>query len=223
MVIGSLVGTMMGQEVISETSRGIMGHIRSIWSYKDPTILEIMEKFDIKGRTEIIESILNDIHQEIDDGYVSPTETLKLALEQVEEILGKISHVIQEIDEGIELHKTLWFHRWRTPSYYEKLAKMKLYQQNMGIRYDNLVRTMALLQHREKNHNEGSLPNCSRISKSHSTSIIPKLDSTSISKRKRVKFSHTLPKEKQPLLAENQDNDNIEMNDLGEDLVMVSQ
>lgn len=147
MFLSSMVGSAVGQEFVSETSRGIIGHIKSIWSYQDPSILEIMEKYDIRGRTKIIESIVNDIHQQIEDKTLRPSKTLLLALEQIEEILDSISQTIEKIDQGIEIHKTLWFHRWRTPEYAPQLKKLDIYQQNMGIRYDNLVKIMALNHH----------------------------------------------------------------------------
>lgn len=147
MFLSSLVGSAVGQEFVSETSRGIVGHIKSIWSYKDPSILEIMEKYDIRGRTKIIESIVNDIHQQIEDKTLRPSKTLLLSMEQIEEILDSISQTIEKIDQGIETHKTLWFHKWRTPEYAPELRKLNLYQTNMRIRYDNLVKIMALNHH----------------------------------------------------------------------------
>jgi hypothetical protein len=153
MFISSMIGSAVGQEFVSETSRGIIGHIKSIWSHTDPNILEIMEKYDLKGRCKIIESIVNDINQQIEHNKLIPSNSLILALEQVKDIIDNISHIIEEIDQGIETHKTLWFNRWRTPKYFPKLKKLDIYQQNMSIRYDNLVRVFALNHHYNKNEN----------------------------------------------------------------------
>jgi hypothetical protein len=93
-----------------------------------------------------------------------PSNSLKISLKQIKEILDEIHKDINDIKNGIEYHKSLWFHRIRTPSYYKIIKKLKSDKYAMDSRLDNLVKVINLFSHSQET-------NINKIKQSESTSI----------------------------------------------------
>lgn len=146
MVLASFVGVYAGQELITETSKGILNRIWDIINDTHSDIKEITEPMDLVSKVQVVESIVREITDESEINSLILSNPLQISLTQMEDILDKIHNDIKDIKEGIILHQTLWFHRFRVPSYYKTIKKLKTDKNTMDSRLDNLVRVIALFR-----------------------------------------------------------------------------
>ena len=70
--------------------------------------------------------------------------TLTKCLFQLRDILEKIYIEINELNKGVEYHKTLWFQSFRKPAYNKNLFKIKKYKKNMEDKFDHLIKLMNI-------------------------------------------------------------------------------
>lgn len=70
--------------------------------------------------------------------------TLTTCLFQLRDILEKIYIEINELNKGVEYHKTLWFQSFRKPAYNKNLFKIKKYKKNMEDKFDHLIKLMNI-------------------------------------------------------------------------------
>lgn len=150
MVLASFVGVYAGQELITETSKGIFNRAWDIITDTHPDIKEITEPMDLVAKVQVVESIVREITDEIEIEQLVPSKPLQISLKQMQDILDDIHTDIQDIKEGINYHKTLWFHRLRVPAYYDVIKKLKRDKNAMDSRLDNLVRVIALFRQDQK-------------------------------------------------------------------------
>lgn len=78
----------------------------------------------------------------VDQPFISLT--LTKCLYQLKDILEKIYKEINELNRGVEYHKTLWFQSFRKPSYNKNLLKIKKYKKNMEDKFDHLIKLMNI-------------------------------------------------------------------------------
>ena len=146
MVLASFIGVYAGQELVTETSKGILKRAWDIITDAHPDIKEITEPMDLVAKVQIVQSIVREIVDEIEIDGLIPSKPLQISLKQMQDILDDIHQDIQVIKEGVALHHTLWFHRFRVPAYYIIIKKLKRDKNAMDSRLDNLVRVIALFR-----------------------------------------------------------------------------
>lgn len=146
MVVASFIGYYAGTELVSETSKGIFNSIYNIITDKHPEIQEITQPMDLTSKVRVVESIVREVDSEIDHEDLEDNEPLRVSLLEVKEILENIHKDLENIKDGIEYHKTLWFHRFRSAGYKTTIHKLKLDKNALDSRLDNLVRVIALFR-----------------------------------------------------------------------------
>lgn len=196
MVTTAVVGSIVGQEAITEVSKGIFQSVTGIFYHTNPIVKELLEELDTYDEVELVKTLimeinkqtLNDSKLDIDieefmisqnyniiDGNdametveqinkeankldetkeVFPSvyceeqpfisETLTKCLYQLKDIVEKIYKEINELNKGIEFHKTLWFQSFRAPKYLLNLEKIKKYQKIMNAKFEHLVKLMNI-------------------------------------------------------------------------------
>jgi hypothetical protein len=150
MVLASFIGVYAGQELVTETSKGIFNRIWDIVSDTHPDIKDITEPMDLIAKVQVVGSIVKDITDEISSNLITPSNSLNISLKQIKDILDDIHKDINDIKTGIAYHRTLWFHRIRTPTYYDIIKKLKSDKFAMDSRLDNLIRVIAILRQTSK-------------------------------------------------------------------------
>jgi hypothetical protein len=70
--------------------------------------------------------------------------TLTKCLYQLRDILEKIYIEINQLNKGVEYHKSLWFQTFRQPAYIKNLTKIKKYKKNMENKFEHLIKFMNI-------------------------------------------------------------------------------
>ena len=155
MVIGAIISGLVGQELVSETSKSIFHSITNILSHEHPVINSILSDLDIPAQIKLIRSIVtevseNEIHNK------DHNKTLTLSLEQLDDIVKIVSKQILIIKEGIAYHDTLWFNAWRTPDYETEIGQLKKQKNIMNQRLDNLIKVVQITNQLSKLNHQNS-------------------------------------------------------------------
>lgn len=84
-----------------------------------------------------------------DDEMVKPenrrqSETLKLCLVQLKDIVEKIYHEINQLNVNVAYHRTLWFNSFRTPRYNMNIENIKKMQLIMKSRFRHLIEILTI-------------------------------------------------------------------------------
>lgn len=72
------------------------------------------------------------------------SETLAKCLYQLKDIVENIYREINELNEGVEYHKTLWFQSFRTPRYEAHLKNIGALQKIMNLKFKRLISLMNM-------------------------------------------------------------------------------
>jgi|UniRef100_A0A6C0E7B7 hypothetical protein len=150
MVLASFISAYAGQELVTETSKGIFNRVWDIVTDTHPDIKEITEPMDLIAKVQVVGSIVKEINDDIELKLIKPTNSLNISLKQIKEILDEIHKDICDIKNGVEYHRSLWFNRIRTPAYYNIIKKLKSDKNAMDSRLDNLIRVVALFRQSAK-------------------------------------------------------------------------
>jgi hypothetical protein len=141
-------------QMFQETTKNIFVKIFDIINEKHDYIKEIIDMLDLVSKVEIIESIIRDINEYIKVNHIQPNHTLELAISQLSDIITTIHTDLNNIKNGVEYHKTLWFNSLRTPDYLKIIEKIKLDKKTLDSRLDNMIKIVTLF--RELNSSSGS-------------------------------------------------------------------
>ncbi len=95
-----------------------------------------IERLDIDSKVSIINSFTNELNGE------DLSESLKLALVAVENILHKIENEIKTITNLIEEHNQLYFSYWRSLDYSGCLSNLKTHCETLDTRVDLLLKLL---------------------------------------------------------------------------------
>ena len=63
MVIGAIISGLVGQELVSETSKSIFHSITNILSHEHPVINSILSDLDIPAQIKLIRSIVTEVSE----------------------------------------------------------------------------------------------------------------------------------------------------------------
>jgi len=131
---------LFGKEVVSQTISGstknILGGVNSILEDEDFAFKKMINDFDLTSRVEIINSYIQELH----DKEFCFSESIKIALKYIEDVLKKIENEVTEIDLQIKVHKELWFHRFRTPAYKYLLDNLIVHIRVLDERFNLLMK-----------------------------------------------------------------------------------
>mgnify|MGYP005645602901 CR=1 FL=1 len=131
---------LFGREVVAQTISGsaknILSGVSSIIDDEDFVFTQILNKCDLISKVEIINSYVQELHEDASDF----NESTKIALKHIEDILKKIENEIDEIKKQIKTHQELWFHRFRTPSYKNLLDNLLIHIKVLDDRFNLLIK-----------------------------------------------------------------------------------
>jgi hypothetical protein len=207
MVTSAVIGSIVGQEAITEVSKSIFQSVAGIFYHNNPIVKELLEELDTYDEIDLIKTLVEEINNQTindaniyidvdkfiikesyniidgndamindeDDEEDKPVQnkinteaqelnnikheifpsvcgreqpfishTLTKCLYQLRDIVEKIYHEINELNKGIEYHKTLYFQSFRKPAYENNLKKIKLYQKTMNSKFEHLVKLMNI-------------------------------------------------------------------------------
>jgi hypothetical protein len=203
MVTTALIGSLVGQEAISEVSKSIFKTIACIFYHSNPIVKELLDDIDIYEEIDLVKTLIQEINKhtindnDLDINYESimlknsyhilnkdliesidkdtmlettinktaeylsknnldlfpntlgspqpfVSQTLTKCLYQLRDILEKIFKEINELNKGVEYHKTLWFQSIRTPKYLKNMNKIKKYQKTMHNKFEYLIKLMNI-------------------------------------------------------------------------------
>ena len=154
MVIGAIISGLVGQELVSETSKSIFHSITNILSHEHPVINSILSDLDIPAQIKLIRSIVTEVENGISS--INRNKTLALSLEQLDDIVKIVSKQISIIKEGIAYHDTLWLSAWRTPDYETEIEQLKKQKNIMNQRLDNLIKVVQITNQLSKLNHQNS-------------------------------------------------------------------
>jgi hypothetical protein len=129
-----------GKEVVAQTISGstknILNGVNSIMEDEDFTFKKILDECDLISRVDIINSYIQEIHDT--ESYFS--NSIKIALKYIDEILKKIEIEVSEIELQINEHKQIWFHRFRSPCYKPILDNLMIHIKVLDERFNLLIK-----------------------------------------------------------------------------------
>lgn len=103
-----------------------------------PYIKSNLEELDMDTQLQLIEHILGDI----EDQYKS--ESLKISISKIHEIIEKIKETLIELDAEIKLHDQRYFNMWRLYYFDPYLNKLRRYKTILGERFDLMLRIKTM-------------------------------------------------------------------------------
>lgn len=131
---------LFGREVVSQTisssTKNILTGVTSILDDEDFIFNKILNECDLISKVEIINSYVQELHNDASDF----NESTKIALKHIEDILKKIENEIEEIKKQIKQHQELWFHRFRTPCYKSLLDNLLVHIRVLDERFNLLIK-----------------------------------------------------------------------------------
>ena len=131
---------LFGREVVSQTisssTKNILTGVSSILDDEDFIFNKILNECDLISKVEIINSYVQELHDDASDF----NESTKIALKHIEDILKKIENEIEEIKKQIKEHQELWFHRFRTPCYKSLLDNLLVHIRVLDERFNLLIK-----------------------------------------------------------------------------------
>ena len=131
---------LFGREVVSQTisssTKNILTGVTSILDDEDFIFNKILNECDLISKVEIINSYVQELHNDASDF----NESTKIALKHIEDILKKIENEIEEIKKQIKEHQELWFHRFRTPCYKSLLDNLLVHIRVLDERFNLLIK-----------------------------------------------------------------------------------
>ena len=131
---------LFGREVVSQTisssTKNILTGVTSILDDEDFIFNKILNECDLISKVEIINSYVQELHDDASDF----NESTKIALKHIEDILKKIENEIEEIKKQIKEHQELWFHRFRTPCYKSLLDNLLVHIRILDERFNLLIK-----------------------------------------------------------------------------------
>ena len=131
---------LFGREVVSQTisssTKNILTGVSSILDDEDFIFNRILNECDLISKVEIINSYVQELHDNASDF----NESTKIALKHIEDILKKIENEIEEIKKQIKEHQELWFHRFRTPCYKSLLDNLLVHIRVLDERFNLLIK-----------------------------------------------------------------------------------
>jgi hypothetical protein len=133
-------------QIFQETSKNIFIKIFDIMNEKHDYIKEIIDMLDLVSKVEIIESIIRDINDYMKIHNIKPNHTLELAIIQLSDIITIIHSDLNNVKNGVEYHKTLWFNYIRTPEYLKIINKIKLDKKTLDSRLDNMIKVITIFR-----------------------------------------------------------------------------
>jgi hypothetical protein len=125
--------------LFTDTSKKLFVKIWDIVNEKNDHVKDIIDSLDLIPKVEIVESVVRDLNEDLKICHRTPNHTVQLALNQLMNIVDNIHNDLKKIKEGIEYHKTLWFHSFRTPAYLELIEKIKSDKNILDSRLENLA------------------------------------------------------------------------------------
>ena len=141
-LVTSLLKKELIAQTIGESTKSIFHNIGHVlddeFKFKD-----LIEDLDLKSKIDIVNDIIKMDNKDIND-------TIHKALHYVHEIIEKIKNEIEEINKDVKEHKKLWFHKYRTPIYLEKVNKLIKHNSILDKRIDLLIKVISI---KDKNLN----------------------------------------------------------------------
>jgi hypothetical protein len=133
----------------SETTKGMLNTIWDIINENHPDTIEVIASFDIISKVKLIETIIRDVNDEIKVQNTEIPKSMELSIQQLNDIIDKIHKNLNNIKDGIEYHKTLWFSSFRSIGYLEEVEKLKKNNVILDTRLDQLIKIIMLFRKKE--------------------------------------------------------------------------
>ena len=109
----------------SETTKGMLNKIWDIMNENHPDLVEITSPLDIISKVKLIETLIRDVNDEIKVQNTEIPKSLELSIQQLNDIVERIHKNLNNIKNGVEYHKTLWFSSFRNVGYLEEVETLK--------------------------------------------------------------------------------------------------
>tara|TARA_B100000029_G_scaffold285415_1_gene279194 strand:- start:590 stop:1018 length:429 start_codon:yes stop_codon:yes gene_type:complete len=139
MALTTIISGIVGQEIVTETSKSIFHSLGNLLSHCHPTINNLLSDLDIPAQIKLTRTIIIDIQI-----LKINTASIKVSLEQMDDIVKRIEKQVEIIKQGIDYHKSLWFSRWRTAQYETEILELKKLKIIMNTRLENLLNILQI-------------------------------------------------------------------------------
>jgi hypothetical protein len=133
----------------SETTKGMLNKIWDIMNENHPDLIEIVAPLDIISKVKLIETLIRDVNDEIKVQHTEIPKSLELSIQQLNDIINKIHKNLNDIKDGIEYHKTLWFSSLRTATYLKDIETLTKNNSILDTRLDHLIKIIMLFRKKE--------------------------------------------------------------------------
>ena len=137
--IASTIGTDIIIKSLTVTTRSVGSLISTIYSYDEPSIIQIKNKLidiDLEYMVNIIEEVVKDCNK-LDKNNI-PISITK-AIHGVTEILDKIHDELTSINQSIIDHEKKYFHKWRSFNCKYNIQSIKKHKIILDSRYNILI------------------------------------------------------------------------------------
>lgn len=103
-------------------------------------VSEVMTKLDITAKVKTVEAVIQAIVQNKSE----TNKVMDVCLQNLHEILDKITHTMKLLHDEIDYHNSKWFSRWRTLSVDGLVQNLKVEAVVLDKRFDTLIKLKDL-------------------------------------------------------------------------------
>lgn len=128
--LGAMIGNEMLSKTVSNSASSIYSGLSSLNENPKFDFKELLEELDIETKLTVIIKFLDDLKE------THLTESNKLSLNSIYDIIHKIECEIKDINNEIDNHNKKWFHQIRYFNYHKQLDNLKKHVKILDSRFD---------------------------------------------------------------------------------------
>jgi hypothetical protein len=137
LIISSLIKKEVIAQTIGESTKSIFHNLSHIME-DEFKLKNIIEELDLTSKIDIINDLIKDVDKEDINNIIHK------AIHYLHDIIETINKEVEDIKKEIKEHTELWFHRYRTPNYINKIGKLIKHNQILDKRLDLFIKVFNI-------------------------------------------------------------------------------
>ena len=137
LIISSLIKKEVISQTIGESTKSIFHNLSHIME-DEFKLKNIIEELDLTSKIDIINDLIKDVDKE------DINDIIHKAIHYLHDIIETINKEVEDIKKEIKEHSELWFHRFRTPTYINKIERLIKHNQILDKRLDLFIKVFNI-------------------------------------------------------------------------------
>lgn len=145
-----LVSTAIGKGLLANALGDLYLYIKS--SAYNEQLEKILLDLDIKSELDIVQALLDDLSKHIE------CRVVKVSSDQMKRSVELIHYELKEIQKELEIHKSRYFNRYRTPNYEINIKNLRQHRDVLRKRRELLIGSLSVQRNLNKRRRTHKVP-----------------------------------------------------------------